>query len=82
MKRSVISPPDDFSTSPFFSVLPIVGDTTKLPALKTSLFARFENVMGLKQAVAPEDRATIKKLHAEEAMLRAVLEWLNVRVDV
>lgn len=81
MKRSAVSPPDDFSNSPFFAVLPVLGDTTKLPTLKTSLFARFENVTTLKKSVGPEDRATIKKLQAEESMLRSVLEWLKVRVD-
>lgn len=37
--------------------------------------------MTLKKSLGTDDRVMSKKLQAEENMLRAVLEWLKVRVD-
>lgn len=76
MKKSPLSPPDEFSISPLFTVLPRLGDATALYKFKNSLFARLEGVTEQRED-ASQDRSILKKLNAEEAMLKVVLAWLK-----
>lgn len=78
MKKGLYSAPDPFSISPLLLLLPVRGDIARLQEYKSSLYARFENVQSMKSDAdvgefAPE---TWRGLEAEEAMLRAVLDWL------
>jgi hypothetical protein len=71
--------PDPFSLSPLLSVLPSVGNVSRLESLVSSLFARFESVEALREHTeTPEARA---KLTSEAAMLRHILDWLAVQPD-
>jgi len=71
--------PDRFSLSPLLSVLPSVGNVSRLESLVSSLFARFEAVEALREhAEAPEARA---KYSNESAMLRQILDWLAVQPE-
>ncbi len=76
MKRSPLSPPDEFSISPLFTALPKLGDATALYKFKNSLFARLEGVTEQREAAA-QDRSLLKRINAEEAMLKVVLSWLK-----
>lgn len=76
MKKSPLSIPDEFSISPLFVVLPSLGDATSLYKYKNSLFARLEAVTEQREA-SGEDRSVLKRLNAEEAMLKVVLGWLR-----
>ena len=79
MKRSIFSPPDPFSVSPLLSLLPVKGDIAKLQSLTSSLFARYEAVSTLRRELERvDDRDTRRRLGAEEAMLKRVLDWLAV----
>ena len=81
MRRPLYAPPEEFSISPLLSILPQRGTVGKLAALTPSLLARYEKVSALhKGLVDSPDRAALKKVVAEEAMLRQVLEWLDVKV--
>jgi len=77
-KRSLFSPPDDFSISPLLSLLPTRGDVNRLSSLNASLFARHEKVVN-STSRGGEDS---KRIASEEAMLRQVLEWLEIKADV
>lgn len=77
-KRSLFSPPDDFSISPMLSLLPTRGNVNKLSSLNASLFARHERVVNSPKNSGDE----AKRLASEEAMLRLVLEWLEIKTDV
>lgn len=80
MKRSLLSPPEAFSLSPLLTLLPTVGDSNRLEALSSSLFARCEAVSHHREGLSEgDDREAIRKLQAEETMLRAVLEWLSIK---
>lgn len=71
--------PDPFSLSPLLSVLPSLGNVTRLESLVSSLFARFEAVEVLReQTDVPEMRT---KLGNEAAMLRQILDWLAVQPE-
>jgi hypothetical protein len=79
MKRSLYSPPESFSIAPLLALLPVRGKIGKLESLTSSLFARFEKVAALRADLGAEvDRETVKRLTAEEAMLKQVLDWLAV----
>jgi hypothetical protein len=71
--------PDPFSLSPLLSVLPSIGNVSRLESLVSSLFARFEAVETLREHTElPESRA---KLASEAAMLRQILDWLAVQPE-
>jgi hypothetical protein len=71
--------PDSFSLSPLLSVLPTLGNVTRLENLVSSLFARFEAVEALREHTdVPEMRT---KLGNEAAMLRQILDWLAVQPE-
>lgn len=79
MKKGFSGQPDGFSISPLLSLLPVHGKVTRLEALTSSLFARYEKVRNQlrdeSQESLPRD---VERFTAEEAMLRQVLEWLEV----
>lgn len=78
MKRPLFAPPDPFSRTPLLTVLPRVGDAQRLPSLTSSLYARYEKVVGLQREIAREaEPEVVRRINAEEAMLRAVLSWLG-----
>lgn len=86
MKRSIVGPPDPFGLSPLVLLLPVVGRVGGLMPLTSSLFARFEKVRALKVELGtnPEGeagRAGVRRLAAEEAMLKEVLDWLAVKPE-
>jgi hypothetical protein len=71
--------PEPFSLSPLVSVLPTLGNVSRLESLVSSLFARFETVDELREhADVPEVRT---KLANEAAMLRQILDWLAVQPE-
>ncbi len=74
MKRPIASPPDSFSVHPLLAILPRHGSLNKLENLQSSLFARYETVAS---ARAGADAESQRKLQSEEAMLRAVLDWIQ-----
>ena len=77
MKRSLASPPDPFSVHPLLAVLPCRGSLARLEDFRSALFARYEGVQrGLH--VAAQNPEVRRRLSTEEAMLRAVLEWLQL----
>ena len=81
MKRPIYSPPDPFSMLPLLSLLPSRGSIARLPDLMSSLFARFEHVAALRKSEEDIEREMARRLSAEEAMLRQVLEWLRVNPE-
>lgn len=71
--------PETFSLSPLLSVLPNLGNVSRIEGLVSSLFARFEAVEALREHTElPEVRA---KLTNESAMLRQILDWLAVQPE-
>ena len=71
--------PEPFSLSPLVSVLPTVGNVSRLESLVSSLFARYETVEALREGMeTPESRT---KLANEAAMLRQILDWLAVQPE-
>lgn len=83
MKRPLYSRPDAFSISPFFSLLPVLGNVGKLEALSSSLFARYERVHERRDDMEESDdnRELLRRISAEEGMLRQVLDWLAIKPD-
>ena len=82
MRKSHYSPPDDFSLSPLLTLLPVVGKVSRLSSLTSSLFARYERVSGMlndPQIIANTDAK--HRYTAEEAMLKQVLDWLEVKPE-
>ena len=81
IKRPLYSAPEEFSLSPLLSLLPQKGSVGKLAALTPSLLVRYEKVSELHKNMSDaQDKSSLKKISAEEAMLRQVLEWLDVNV--
>ncbi len=86
MKKSLVAPPDPFGLSPLALLLPVIGQVGGLTPLTSSLFARFEKVQALKTEVssgagADSARTAFRRLAAEEAMLKEVLDWLAVKPE-
>jgi len=71
--------PESFSLSPLLSVLPSVGNVSRLESLVSSLFARFEAVEALREQTETQEART--KLTNEAAMLRQILDWLAVQPE-
>jgi len=81
VKRPFQATPEDFSISPLLTILPKKGNTGNLSLFTSSLYARFEKVRELREEISDsEDKNSIKKVLAEEAMLKQVLEWLEVNI--
>lgn len=81
MKRPTYAPPDPFSMLPLLSILPSTGKLSRLEGLTSSFFARYENVRALSKGGGEIDAEMARRLGAEEAMLRQVLDWLQVRPE-
>ena len=71
--------PEPFSLSPLVSVLPTVGNVSRLERLVSSLFARYETVDALREDTETPEART--KLTNEAAMLRQILDWLAVQPE-
>ena len=67
---------DPFSLSPLMALLTTRGRLSRLESLSSSLFARQERVDKALSSVS--DRVTERKLYGEAAMLKQILEWLEV----
>jgi hypothetical protein len=72
--------PESFSLSPLLSLLPTLGSVARLEGLVSSLFARYESVEALLEGSEPAD--TRARLAQESAMLKQILDWLEVQPDV
>ncbi|MFM1846724.1 MAG: hypothetical protein RL417_198 [Pseudomonadota bacterium] len=82
MKRSLYAPPEPFSIAPLLALLPVRGKIGHLESLTSSLFARFEKVVAMRRELGDEvEREVVKRLAAEEAMLKQVLDWLAVNPE-
>lgn len=77
MKRSLLSPPDFFSSNPFLTLLPSTGSVAELQKLNASFFARYERVAALRREMEQGSGDIDRRVHAEEQMIRTVLDWLN-----
>lgn len=69
--------PEAFSISPLASLLPSLGNLSRLDSLVSSLFARFEAVEARREHVDSQEQRA--QLAAEAAMLRQILDWLAVK---
>ncbi len=89
MKKPQFSDPDSFTLFPMVSLLPIMGKIGKLEALTSSFYARYERVKGLKNELSTDSggrpsgsfQSALRRHAAEEAMLRQVLDWLEVQPE-
>ncbi len=66
---------------PLLALLPSYGKLSRLEALTSSLFARYENVVALQRGSSEIERDLSRRLSAEESMLRQVLDWLQVKPE-
>lgn len=80
MKRKLSIPPDMFAVSPMLALLPVLGQVGELDQLTTFFYARYEKVKTLIDNTG--DNPNQRPLVAELAMLKQVLEWLNVKPNV
>jgi hypothetical protein len=71
--------PESFSLSPLLSLLPSLGSVARLEGLVSSLFARYESVEALLEG--GEVAATRARLSQESAMLKQILDWLEVQPE-
>ena len=83
MKRSLYSAPEAFSLSPLLAILPVRGEIGRLESLTASFYARYEKVSGLLKEAENSLGGEIKKrLSAEQAMLKQILDWLVVKPQI
>ncbi len=83
MPKSSLLAPDPFSFSPFLSVLPEMGDVSKLKAAVSSLYARFQRMHELSRELEARMNPEIhKKVLAETQMLQQILNYLEVDTEV
>jgi hypothetical protein len=82
MKRSIYSAPDNFSISPYLSLLPSQGSIGCLEQISNSIFARLESVQVAKRNMQlTGDNSGMRGLQAEETMLKHVLDWLAMSTE-
>ena len=82
MRRSLLSAPDTFSLNPLLALLPVRGDIGRLSGLTGSLFARYERVTSLQRETSDGLTAEARRrMSVEEAMLKQILDWLEVRPE-
>ncbi|MGI6524304.1 MAG: hypothetical protein ACOX2O_03285 [Bdellovibrionota bacterium] len=82
MEKSKYSAPDNFSISPFLALLPVLGSVSDLEQMSNSMFARYEKVNLMKKGFAGAvDSDDYRKILAEEAMLKHVLDWLSISIE-
>jgi hypothetical protein len=68
--------------APLLMLLPVRGKIGKLESLTSSLFARYEKVAALRRDMGDEVEPDVaRRLGAEEAMLKQVLDWLAVNPE-
>lgn len=85
MKRSLYSAVDEFSLSPLLAILPVRGRIGQIESLKSAMFARYERVAAQQQDAQHQadaeriDESSRRRLDAEAAMLKQVLEWLALK---
>jgi len=77
MSTTIGSPPDSFSLSPLLSLLPTCGSVARVEGMVSSLFARQEKVVQLREQGGSKELE--RRLVCEEAMLRQVLDWLSAK---
>lgn len=77
MSTTIGSPPDSFSLSPLLSLLPTCGSVARVEGMVSSLFARQEKVVQLREQGGSKELE--RRLACEEAMLRQVLDWLSAK---
>jgi hypothetical protein len=70
MTQDLFQPPGDFGLSPLISCLPSTADSRQIASVRDLLVTRFERVASEVKKGRPGD--------SEYAMLRQVLEWLEV----
>ena len=57
----------------------VVGELEKLTA---SLYARYERVRAVKKTLSENQHTDLhRRIYAEEAMLKQVLDWLSVNTE-
>ena len=67
------------SGQPLLAIMPIQGRSAELKRLSSSLFARFEKVSALRSQLGEDaPRESLRRIQAEEAMLKQILEWLEI----
>lgn len=71
MSQELFNPPGDFGLSPLIACLPATADSRQVAAVRDLLVSRFERV-------AQEVKKGKRQSDSEYAMLRQVLEWLEV----
>ena len=82
MKRPLYSKPDNFSISPYLSLLPSKGMIGNLEQISNSIFARLESVQVAKRNMQLSgDTNGMRGLQAEETMLKHVLDWLAMSTE-
>ena len=80
MKRSPLTPPDEFSQAPLYSILPRVGDAFLLIKAKGAFFARKEKLSNQSVDISsPESREAQKKSDSEVRMLTEILSFIEER---
>lgn len=70
MSQDLFQPPRDFGLSPLIACLPSTADSRQLTSVRDLLITRFERVADEVKKGKPGG--------SEYAMLRQVLEWLDV----
>ncbi len=81
VRRSLYSPPEPFSVSPLVTLLPVRGKISKLDALTSSLYARYEKVKLLQKDAPATGQGGQKRYVAEASMLKQVLDWLSLQPE-
>ena len=82
MSDSLFGFPSAFSSSPLLCLLPSRGQVAKLETLTSSLFARYETVTALQREMKSSSERDLQRAYAaEEAMLRQVLDWLDLKPE-
>lgn len=76
MKRTAYSAPEEFALQPLLSILPSVGNISKLQALTSSFYARYLKVS--EQIKLSQEAKLKNSLVLESLMLKQVLDWLEV----
>jgi len=80
MRKSLFDTALEQQMSPLLSLLPSIGKISELEKFSSSFFARAEKVGGLRKSLSAdntENLEVIKRLSAEEDMLKVLLEWLS-----
>lgn len=79
MKRTKVSPPDTFSTAPMLAILPVKSQIGALEPLTSFFYARYEKVAAMRKELESQgDSEGLRRIAAEQGMLKEVLDWLEV----